>query len=349
MVKDRTNELQEALKALRESEMLYRSMFVNNRAVMILLDPEDGKIVDVNAAACRFYGYTKKEMCRMKISRINLKSQEEINKHMAEATESKVERFEFQHRMANGEVKNVEVYSGPILRGKNLLFSIIHDITERKRAEDALSRYVKTQEELLKEVNHRVKNNLAALISILHIEEDRLLKSGNQSYLGLLRDLTGRIRGLLTVHQLFSARNWQPIEVSHLCERIITSATSGIPRNRKFDLKINHSSILVTSSIAHHLTLIINELATNSVKHALGHRERLQITLNLSHRGNHIKILYSDNGPGFPEEFVRGDFSGANIGFELIRGIISRSLEGKLKLKNEAGAVAIITFKNHIE
>ena len=117
----------------------------------------------------------------------------------------------------------------------------------------------------------------------------------------------------------------------------------------KLDLNINTSDILVSSRIAHHLTLIVNELATNSLKHALGKRDIVHIEVRATSAGKKVKLEYRDDGKGFPKEFLKGDFSQANIGFELIRGIVDQSLEGKLKLQNKNGAVAIITFENQVD
>jgi PAS domain S-box-containing protein len=348
-VNQRTKRLNAALLAKKESEKLYRSMFVNNHAVMLLIDPEDGSIVDGNPAACKYYGFSHEEICQVKVSDISVSSRQQVLAKMKDVLNEEASRYESKHKLSNGEIRDVEIYSGPIVIGKNLLFSIIHDITERTKAQEEIKKNIKTQEVLLKEVNHRVKNNLAALIGILHIEQDRLKKTGNPSYLALLTDLTSRIQGLLTVHQLFSIRNWQPIELSQLCERIIKSAFSGMSMTMKLDLKINPSDIFVSSRIAHHLTLVINELATNSLKHALGIRESVKIHVSASHKGKKVKLIYKDDGMGFPKDFIKGDFSKANIGFELIKGIIVQSLEGTLSLQNKDGAIALINFENQID
>lgn len=124
---------------LREGENRYRQMFENNRAVKLLLDPESGQIVEANLAACEFYGYSRQELLKKRVSDINGLSPEEVRKEMRLATEQKRSCFYFRHRLANGEMRDVEVHSGPIaVKGKKLLFSIIHDITERKQAERAL-------------------------------------------------------------------------------------------------------------------------------------------------------------------------------------------------------------------
>jgi PAS domain S-box-containing protein len=131
---------------LRESEARYRSLFQDNHAVMLLIDPATGDIVDANPAACAFYGFSREELTARKITDINTLSPEQVFAEMRLAKKDKRRQFHFRHRLARGEVRDVEVFSGPLrLQGQDLLYSIVHDITARRLAEEALQRQ---QEEL---------------------------------------------------------------------------------------------------------------------------------------------------------------------------------------------------------
>jgi PAS domain S-box-containing protein len=124
---------------LRESEQRYRTLFKNNHAVMLLIDPASAEIIDANPAACSFYGWSHEELTGMKITDINILSKQQVFQEMERAKAEERHHFLFRHRLANEEVREVEVYSGPIrMRGKELLYSIIHDITDRKRTEQEL-------------------------------------------------------------------------------------------------------------------------------------------------------------------------------------------------------------------
>ena len=126
-------------KALRESEQRYSSLFKNNHSVMLLIDPGSADIIDANPAACSFYGWSQEELTNMKITDINMLPDEEVFQEIEHAKSEERHHFFFRHRLANEEIRDVEVYSGPIsLHGKELLYSIIHDISERKRVEQKL-------------------------------------------------------------------------------------------------------------------------------------------------------------------------------------------------------------------
>jgi PAS domain S-box-containing protein len=128
-----------AEEALQKSESRYRSLFQNNQAVMLLIDPATGDIVAANPAACFFYGYTHKELTRKKITDINLAAPEQVFGDMGRVKATEESHFFFKHRLAGGEVRDVEVYSCPLqVRGQTLLHSIIHDNTARKEAEETL-------------------------------------------------------------------------------------------------------------------------------------------------------------------------------------------------------------------
>ena len=125
--------------ALRASEARHRAMFEENRSIQLMIEAESGELIDANPAACSFYGYSREQMRQMKIHEINMFSQEELLQ-LLELTRSKQRNlFFFRHRLANGEIRDVESYaSSLIVNGKECIYSIVHDITARKRAEREL-------------------------------------------------------------------------------------------------------------------------------------------------------------------------------------------------------------------
>lgn len=134
-----------------ERDKLYATLFAMNRSVMLLIDPESGQIIDANKAACTFYGYSREELTARRITDINMLSEEEVHQEMQLAAEQKRLYFNFRHRLAGGEIHEVEVFTGPVLYHKRpLLCSIVHDITERRHKE-------KEREELITSLQNAAK------------------------------------------------------------------------------------------------------------------------------------------------------------------------------------------------
>ena len=125
--------------SLKESEARFRNFFEKNSSVMLLIDPSSGAIRDANEAAASFYGYASEQLITMSISAINTIPAREIAEERQKALREDRNYFLFQHRLASGELRDVEVHSTPIEdAGQKLLFSIVHDITARQEVQAAL-------------------------------------------------------------------------------------------------------------------------------------------------------------------------------------------------------------------
>ncbi|HYG85589.1 MAG TPA: PAS domain S-box protein [Azospirillum sp.] len=135
-VSERTRALEAALSAVESSERRYRALFSGARVAMLLVDPADGAIVDANESATAYYGYPADRLRTMTIGAIDTLTADEVAREMETARRQGRSHLHFRHRLAGGEVRDVEVHSGPIdLDGRTLLYSIVHDVTDRRRLE----------------------------------------------------------------------------------------------------------------------------------------------------------------------------------------------------------------------
>lgn len=222
---------------LGDSEERYRSIFNNVHTTMLLLDPLDGAIIDANPAACNFYGYGYEELIHKNISEINLTPNEELLNAFEQASDARQNQFFFKHRLADGQLKDVEVFSGKItIQQKDLLYSLIHDITERKKAEKELKKLSLAVEHSPVSIvitdakgNIEYVNPIFCEITGYSSEEviginPRILKSGKMS-VELYQDLWDKIqtgqtwRGELLNTNKFGEFYWVNISISSIIDQ----------------------------------------------------------------------------------------------------------------------------------
>ncbi|MDR3542735.1 MAG: PAS domain S-box protein [Desulfosporosinus sp.] len=171
------SELKRTEEALNISEEKFRKLFEDGKTVSLIIDSDTGNIVDANRSAAEFYGWSIKELRQMCIQKINTLPPDKICNEMKETMAMNSMKFEFRHRKADGSIIDVEVFSSRIsIAGKDLLYSIIHDISDRKMVEKAL------QEN--EEKYRKVFENHVTAICIFDLETFQLIDA-NKTHLQL--------------------------------------------------------------------------------------------------------------------------------------------------------------------
>lgn len=118
---------------------IYQAMFEKNLAVKLLIDPRDGAIIDANPAACEFYGYPLRVLRTLRITDMNILPPQQVAESMQQVLNEQRFCFIFQHRLASGDIRDVEVYANPMeINGRTLIYSVVHDITNHRWAEKQL-------------------------------------------------------------------------------------------------------------------------------------------------------------------------------------------------------------------
>ncbi len=340
----------------------------------------DGRFLDVNDALCRLTGYSREELLTLTIADIDAKETAEgFIQHSREIIRKGEDRFETQYRRKNGSLFDVEISVVATDRHGGQFITFLHDITERKRHQEALvsSRneleqkvLVRTEElnktneslvaeialrnkaeneivtslrekeMLLKEIHHRVKNNMQVISSLLFMQakaqKDETIKE-------ILKESQDRIKSIALVHEkLYQSTDLQRIDYTDYLRKI----TDHLFESYNVDpnlitLNLNAEKAVLHIDKAVPCSLIINEMISNSLKHAFPGGRKGTITIDFKKGVDNYIINYSDDGIGIPEgiTFERKE----SLGMQLIKGL-TKQIDGSIVLDRTAGTKYTITF-----
>ena len=158
----------------------------------------------------------------------------------------------------------------------------------------------------------------------------------------MCRDLAGRVQGLAMAHNLLSAAGWSSVKLTDLATEVIHSTLQILPPDQRVSVHVSSSSIQVTPDQANTLALVINELATNTIKHGQRGKQTPSISVRIEENDGQIVFEFRDNGPGYPEPIL--DEEHYNVGLNLVTNLVLRDLRGEVTLHSDQGAVTRIQF-----
>ncbi len=334
------NERKIAESSLRQSEGQFRNMFQKHSAVMLLIDPDNGGIVDSNESAVKYYGYDKFTFSTLSIHSINMLPGELVREYYRKAIEEKQSYFEFPHRLANGEIRTVEVHSSPVVYGgKRILFSIIHDITDRKSAEDKIRALLSEKELILQEVHHRMKNFMNNIRGLL------LLQSSlrhNTSLSSVLQDVVIRIQSMsLLYDKLFSSNGFIEISVHEYLSTLVDEIIANFPNSNSVRVVKRIDDFVMDVNKMQPLGIIVNELLTNIMKYAFKGRSGGEVEIVSSLTGRTLHLVIRDNGIGIPESISFENSTG--FGMQLV-SMLARQIGADIRLERNEGTAVILEF-----
>ena len=344
VVRDIT-ERKQADEALRESEEKYRVLMNDARDAIILADME-GKIVEANKKAEELTGYTKNELLNMDI----------IQLHPKEELESIIVAFNEDMKNGSGALNDV-----PILRkdgkivpvdltgntvefaGKRVGQAMFRDITERKQAEEQIRQSLKEKEILLREIHHRVKNNLQIVSSLLAHQAEYIK---DKNVIDMFTESQNRILSMSLVHEkLYQSNDLAKIDFHCYINDLVAGLFQSYEINAgKIKLNMHIENLQLDIDFAIPCGLIINELVTNSLKYAFPDNTEGEINIAfLKTDENMLELVISDNGIGLPKDL---DFRKTeSLGLHLVTILSENQLHGEINLNRSKGTEFQIKFR----
>jgi PAS domain S-box-containing protein len=200
---------------------------------------------------------------------------------------------------------------------------------------------------LLREVNHRVQNNLSTILYLLELHGSHGQVDSQAAHRAVIDDLSQRIKAMSTAHRLLSGAEWSSLLLGELARQIIDSALQAFPYAERVSLDVSRSPVRVVPVQANNLAMVICELVTNSAKYAWPELQAGHISVRIDHHNSGasagiVTLEYRDDGPGYPEEVL--NLGRGGLGWDLIRSLVVHGLGGEVALRNEQGAVTTIHF-----
>lgn len=304
-----------------EERHAFTQFAVDHSSEIALWTDREGRLIYVNDAACRRLGRSREELLSMKLSDIDVA----VPPNMWQATWRAAKRRrssvrESCHRTGDGAVFPVEISSTyQRFEGREYLCSFARDISERRLADER-------QRLLMRELDHRVRNNVASLGTLID-----LTAAVHHDVGSFAESMRGRVRGMAGIHELLSRDHWQPVSLERMVERLVPVGTLGT-------IRMQGPAVRVPADRAVALAMVINELMTNSLKHGASStpegaveigwtfdQQTQACTISWVERGG-PRIGHVDPAP--------------SVGTQLIEGLVRSDLRGEPELRYRPDGVA---------
>ena len=338
-------------EALQQSKERYRSLFEAVPVGIYSTTPE-GLLLDANPTLVEMLGYPDLESLQ-KVNASDIYVNPETRKQWQEKIkrEGVLRDYEVQFRKRDGTNIWVQDTCSTILdEGGRILHykGSVKDITERKRMDDTIKESLAEKEILLREIHHRVKNNLTAIISLIDLQADTITDRRAQD---MLKDFQGRLMTMALVHEdLYRSENLVRIDFGAYLHQLVTRVQSALIYNPAITVTIDAPDIVMDIDSTIPCGLIVNELVTNSLKYAFPNNQPCRengrttcgIIISVRKEGKQVTMRVGDNGVGLPQSIDLSTIT--SLGLRLVYLFGTHQLNGKVTVTTEHGTEFTITF-----
>ena len=338
----------EAEEKLEQEKVISDSIIDSLPGTFYLLDDEL-KFIRWNKNLEKLTGYTRDEISTM--SPLDFFAEDDkahihavIEKVLADGA------FSLEADIVTKEGTDIPYWfsSKPLrLHKKRYVLGLGIDLTARKLAENALKASLKEKEILLREIHHRVKNNLQLISSLLRMQL-RQIKSKDEGPVEAFEDIQRRIKAMAFVHEaMYQSENLELVDAALYIQRIVANLRISSPRSgQELRLETHVQSVTLSINVALACGLIVNELVTNSLKHAFPEDREGEVVVTLESTGEaEFQLTVSDDGVGMPKHIDLQHPE--SLGLELVTDL-ARQLNGTVEFTRSEGTEFRVRFKGPI-
>ena len=328
---------------LTESEDRYRSLF-DNSISGIIYATVDGKILEANKTMLDLLGSPSlKATMQINLLAFPMLVEAGFSADFSRTVESGECVSNCIHYTSKwGSTCCLEYYLTPIKR-KGIVTGVmgkVEDITDRKQAENKIETLLTEKDLILREVHHRIKNNMASIESLLKIQLER---SSEENVRLQLKDAVGRLSSMRVLYEkLYQSEDFMQTSIDAYISRLVDEITEIFPESENIRVEKALQSFSIPSDVIFPLGIIINELLTNTLKYAFTEKATEKLILIATRKtGRSVNIMVRDNGTGFPDQSQKGS---GGFGLKLIR-MLSEQIGAVPNFYNDGGAVFSIDFE----
>jgi PAS domain S-box-containing protein len=331
-----------ALEALRESEERFHSLFDNMGEGVALHElvfegekPVNYRIIDINNRFLKIIGVPHEQVIgKLSTEAYGTSTPPYFEEYVEVGINKKPIYFETYFAQMD---KHFAISVAPW--GENGFATIFTDITERKQAQEEIQRQLAEKEILLKEVHHRIKNNIASIAGLISL---RLESITNPEAIAVLQDAIGRVDSMRILYdKLLLSEDYKDIPVKNYVESIAETVIALFPGSAKIKLNKLIADFQLDPKRLFPLGIIINELLTNKMKYAFINKAAGIIKISLKNVKNHVTLTIQDNGNELPVGFDVKESKG--FGLMLVK-MLSQQLGGSFSMEKDAGTRCTVEF-----
>jgi PAS domain S-box-containing protein len=340
-----------AEKALKESEERFRAVVENAMDAIVVADPSgDGRILSANSSACRMFGYGMEEFSGLDRSAILDIHAPNFSAFMEQRERQGQVTTELTYKRKNGARFSGELSSAYYhdKNGDRRAISIIRDVTERKLAAEQLSAALQEKEVLLKEIHHRVKNNLQVISSLLRLQAATLDDSHVRE---LFAESQRRVRAMALIHeQLYQSSNLARMDFRDYLHNLVNYLRRSYTQaNSSVEIRVTVENVVIEMDQAMPLGLLVSELVSNSLKYAFPSIDHTQtgeiwIIARREPQGG-FTLIVGDNGVGLPDSLDIEHLP--TMGLQLVSSFVAQLL-GQFTVQRKPGTIFTIFIPERV-
>ncbi|RLD89177.1 MAG: hypothetical protein DRJ09_07040 [Bacteroidetes bacterium] len=377
-LKEDISKKREAEERLAESENKFKSLFYENKSIILMFDPVNGNILEANQAACDFYGYTDTEMVKKSVFDFNVKDTKELFSLLNKVRTGEQNHFLFKHKLKNSVIKDVELYTGILnSKKKEVFYSVIHDISDKIKAQQELEKAKEKAEEsdrlksaFLANMSHEIRTPMNAILGFGALLQDEeigneernqfvdIINASGYSLLEIINDIIEMSKieaGQISIHK-------KPTDINQLIKTVYNQHSLTASK-KNIELRLNPDTFYSNQAIMLDETKI-KQILVNLLNNAIKFTDEGFVEMGYRIADKEIEFYVKDSGIGISREnhhlvFDRFNkitwdtdgkkvYPGTGLGLSISKAFVEK-MEGKIWLTSEKGKGTTFYFSIPLE